>query len=204
VGGFAHSDGLEALAAEGLVAGSAGIESLLAAHCRLTVRRADAWFVREAHRAAGAGDATALRACAREDVAARTALVQRRAALALGRNLLRVARAIAGPGEAAALEDIAGALGDDTPRATVFGALAHAFDVDGDSAVEGHVYSALSAAVAAAVRLTLIPPLEGQAVLRRVLVAARDEPGGDWSAFSPLLDVAAMRHEVADGRLFAS
>jgi urease accessory protein len=204
VGGFAHSDGLEALAAEGLVAGSPGIESLLAAHCRLTVRRADAWFVREAHRAAEADDATALRACAREDVAARTALVQRRATLALGRNLLRVARAIAAPGEAAALADIAGALEDDTPRATVFGALARAFDVDADSAVEGHVYSVLSAAVAAAVRLALIPPLEGQAVLRRLLVTARDEPGGDWSVFSPLLDVAAMRHEVAEGRLFAS
>jgi urease accessory protein len=204
VGGFAHSDGLEALAADGLLAGGAGLEALLVAHCRLTVRRADAWFVREAHRAAEADDATALRACAREDVASRTALVQRRATLALGRNLLRVARTIAGPGEAAALEDVAGTLEDETPRATVFGALAHAFDVDRESAVEGHVYGVVSAAVAAAVRLALIPPLEGQAVLRRLLVTARDEPGGDWTVYSPHLDDAAKRHELAQGRQIAS
>lgn len=204
MGGFAHSDGLEALAADGLVGGSAGIESLLSAHCRLSLRRGDAWFVREAYRAAEAGDAAALRACARSDVAARAALVQRRAALALGRNLLRVARAIAGPREESALASVALALEDDTPRASVFGSLACVFDVDEASAVEGHVYSVLSTSVSAAVRLALIPPLEGQAVLRRLLVAAHEEDTGAWSLFSPLLDVSAMRHELAEGRLFAS
>lgn len=204
MGGFAHSDGLEALAADGLVEGSAGIESLLAAHCRLTLRRGDAWFVRVAHRAGGAGDAAALLECALSDLAARASLVQRRSSLALGRNLLRVARAIADREEDAALGSLLLSLEATTPRASVFGAVCHVFGTDEAGAVEGYVYSALSGAIAAAVRLALIPPLEGQAVLRRLLVAERDDPEDDWSLFSPLLDVSAMRHERAAGRLFAS
>lgn len=58
--------------------------------------------------------------------------------------------------------------------------------------------------VAAAVRLALVGGLEGQRLLRRVLVDAVDERGTDWATFSPLLDIAAMEHAFLEPRLFAS
>jgi urease accessory protein UreF len=62
--------------------------------------------------------------------------------------------------------------------------------------------------VAAAVRLGRVAPLDGQAALRRALTGPAGTAAGEgadgWGLFSPLLDVASMRHELAEPRLFAS
>ncbi len=204
MGGFAHSDGLEALAACGAAREPRQLEALLAAHLRLTLRRSDAHFVRASHRLLQAGDLPALSRSAGEDLASRASALQRRSALVLGRNLLRVARAIARPAEEATLDAIELCLGQATPRASVFGCVANVLGICEEDAVEGHVYVVLAGMIAAAVRLGLLPPLESQAALRRLLARRAADPVVEWGLFSPLLDIATMRHELADGRAFAS
>jgi urease accessory protein len=206
-GGFAHSEGLEGLAVDGLL-DAGGLEALLAAHRRLTLERGDRWFVQRAHRATASCDATGLRAAAHAELASRVASEQRAALLSVGSALLRAAAAIAGTGELARVEWAWTALGESTPRGSVFGAVAAAFGVDEGAAGAAHTYVVLAGMVAAAVRLGHVAPLDGQAALRRALTgpagAAAGNGGDGWGLFSPLLDVASMRHELAEPRLFAS
>jgi urease accessory protein len=205
VGGFAHSDGLEAAA--GIFAGDGlDVAGVLAAHAALSVAAGDAAFVRAGWRAAGDGGDALINA-AQEDLAARVARLQRRAALAVGGRFLRVARQIATDEEGAALARTADALGDVTPRATVFGAVARAFGARADDAAEAHLYATVAGMANAAVRLSVCSSSEAQRALRRAMLAAPtpDATGDrDLGFASPLLEIAAMRQETRDGRLFAS
>lgn len=177
---------------------------MLAAHWHLSLRTGDAWFVREAHRAAREADDPALRRVAEDDLASRPSSTQRQATLSLGRNLLRAAAAIALSAEEADVQRVAGALREVTPRATVFGAVTAALGAAEEEAAAGYLYAVLSGMVAAAVRLRVVAALEGQAVLRRVLAKDGAEQAAEWAFFSPLLDIAAMSHETLEPRLFAS
>jgi urease accessory protein UreF len=50
-----------------------------------------------------------------------------------------------------------------------------------------------------------VPPLDAQAALRRALLEPlAQETDYEWGLFAPLLDIAAMRHELVEPRLFAS
>lgn len=140
-GGFGHSGGIEALGARGLVRDAASLEAILAGHRRLTLARGDAWFVGRAYRAAEGFDAPGLCAVASTELAARPAEVQRSAALALGRNLLRTASAtLEEDGGGQKLAFAASALGDRAPRATAFGAVAAVLGTGEEEAIEGYVY----------------------------------------------------------------
>jgi urease accessory protein len=212
VGGFAHSDGLEALTQE-IASGAVDLTELLAAHAALSVADGDGFFVRAGHQATLGRNVERLAATAREDLAARAAQVQRVAALGVGANFIRVARQIATDDEQPGVASVAEALGEVTPRATVFGALAAALAVDEDDAAEAFLYVTISGMVAAAVRLGACSSSEGQQALRRALRAAphrdaspHDGPEDDaiWGFASPVLEIAAMRHETRSHRLFAS
>jgi urease accessory protein UreF len=153
---------------------------------------------------------------AEAELTARPASVQRAASLALGSGLLRAAAGIAGEGEEEEqVRWMRRALGELTPRASVYGAVAAAFDATAEQAARAYVYTVLAGMAAAAVRLGRAGPFEGQAALRAALAAERagdgladrladDAPANEWALFSPLLDVAAMRHELLEPRLFAS
>lgn len=203
MGGFAHSDGVEALVADGLLASREELEALLAAHRRLSLVAGDAWVVGRAHRSAAERDWASLAAVAVHDLALRPAAAQRRASLALGRSLLRVALTIALPAEAGALEAVAAALGERTPRPTAFGAVAAVLGAGERDAVEAYGYTVLSGMAAAAVRLRVVGAVEAQAALRRALAGGAG-PGGEPGFFAPLLEIAAMRHAHLEPRLFAS
>ena len=132
---------------------------------------------------------------------------QRRGSLALGHNLLRAAARIALPDERERIGWVVETLGGTAPRATTFGAVSAALGTAGAEAAEAaeaHAYSVLAGMVAAAVRLRLVSPLDGQAALRRALTATPVESAAGWGFFSPLLDIAAMSHERLEPRLFAS
>jgi urease accessory protein UreF len=170
-------------------------------------------FVRRAHRAFADRDAAGLGAAAEVELASRVAAEQRAALLSVGSSLLRAAAAMAGPAELEGVQWGRSALGDLTPRSSVFGAIGAAFGVDEVAVAQAHVYVVLAGMVAAAVRLGRVSSFDGQAVLRGALTAPVE--GGDggsdgagvtasWGLFSPLLDVAAMRHEQIEPRLFAS
>jgi len=211
-GGFAHSDGLEALAAEGLLGASAELEALLVARARLSLGRGEAALVRAAWRAVASRDVEGLRLTAERDLAARPAAREREASLAVGAGLLRAARAAALAGESCTLAWVGAALAGGVPRATGFGAVAAAFDVAEEPAAEAYGYTVLAGMTAAAVRLGRVGAAEAQGILRRVCAGgllsrpapgwAPDDDEATW--FTPLLDVAAMRHELLQPRLFAS
>jgi urease accessory protein len=188
----------------GLLDSSDRLEEFLRAHRRLTHSSADGWFVHAAHVAAEAHDPAALQQVARQDIACRPSKTQRRATLGIGQALLRAASEVAAEGEQQLVRWIGATLGEAAPRATSFGAVACALGSSPSEAAEGFAYAALAGMVAAAVRLRLVGPLAAQAILRRVLVSSPIAPDEDWASFSPLLDVAAMRHELLEPRLFAS
>jgi urease accessory protein UreF len=159
--------------------------------------------VRAAWRAVSRGGLEALSATAAADLAARPAREQRTASVSVGGGLLRAAAAAALPAELGAVDAVRDALGATTPRATAFGAVGAVFGVDEQDVGEAYAYTVVAGLVAAAVRLGRCGPLEGQGILRRGLAAA-DDAGGERTLFSPILDVAAMRHELLEARLFAS
>lgn len=205
VGGFAHSDGIEALAALGILRDVSTLEAVLVAHRRLTLDSCDAWFVRSAHGAVAGRDAGALGLCARGDLAARAVAVTREASLALGQALLRAAGAVL-DGEA---EETVGwavrVLDGRAPRATSFGAVAAAAGATVDDAAGAYGWTVLSGMASAAVRLGLVGSIPAQGALRRALAEPPAVvPDAGWTALSPLLDIAAMRHETLAPRLFSS
>jgi urease accessory protein UreF len=179
---------------------------VLEAHHALNVAPGDAWFARTAHRCTVPWRGDALAACAHEELACSAAAVQRRASADAGRGLLRAARGVTGEGDEPALARVAGALGDVTPRATVFGSVAAVWGIAEEQAVEAYAYTALAALVDAAVRLGAVPPLRGQRILRDVLGGGpAPSPRAAGPAYcSPLLDIALMGHETDDARHFAS
>lgn len=207
-GGFAHSEGLEALAADGLVRGVDELEALLAAYRSLSATRGDSMLVLRAWGAAAGRDSDALRQTAERDLAARPAATQRQAALAVGANLLRAARAAALAEERAGVDWVAATLSGCAPRASAFGAVAAALGASAEDATPAYVYSVLGGMAGAAVRLGLVGAGAAQGILRRSLagepppVPTVDAAEPTW--FAPVLDVAAMRHEQLDARLFAS
>jgi urease accessory protein UreF len=213
IGGFAQSDGLEALT-ELLEAGDVDLPDLLAAHAALTVAVGDTFFVDAAWRAADQGEAgaQALATTARADVAARPARLQRATALRVGAGILRVARQIAECDERARIDAVAATVGDVTPRASMFGAVAQSLRVGREEANEAFLYTALAGMANAAVRLRLCSTLEAQRALREALRRAPEaRPSddaatreGEWGFASPLLEIATMRHETRSPRLFAS
>ena len=205
IGGFAHSEGVETLAAEGLLEDGRALARLLAGQRRLTLARGDSRFVRRAYRATVEVASDELVGVAETELASRVAAEQRGALVAIGTGLLRAADAIARPEDRSRVVWVADALGRVTPRGSVFGAIAAAFGVGEAAAVQAHAYSVLSGLAAAAVRLGCVPPLEAQAALRQALLEPlAEETDREWGLFSPLLDIAAMRHELVEPRLFAS
>jgi urease accessory protein len=176
---------------------------------RLSVVPRDAWFARAGHEASSRREAETLRTAAAAELASQPSTTQRRAKITLGGNLVRAAASIARDAEREHVRWIESAFASEPARATAFGAVASALGIGCLATVDAFVYGAAAAMVAAAVRLGLVGPLEGQAVLRRALTAGRAggrDEGGEtgWRSFSPLLDVAAMRHEQLEPRLFAS
>ena len=212
-GAFAHSDGIEALAVDGLVRGGVELEALLAAHRRLSLARGDAVLARRGWQATARQDAEGLRRVAELELAARPAGVQRAAALIVGGGLLRAAGAASLPGESARVGWVAESLAGRTPRATVFGAVAEAYG--GRRGAGRRRVCVHRARRHGGRRGSAGPDRPGRGagdsptcLCRRggagscSLAARRGRRRPVW--FAPLLDVAAMRHEVLDARLFAS
>jgi len=204
-GGFAFSWGLETLKADGLVTDANGVAAFVRTQLARRWATADRPMVRRA--AEARGDLATLAALDREVEALTLAAELREGSKRAGRALLRSHAALGMPGAA----DYRAAAGRGE-------ALAHL------PVVQGMVWSgaglrpgeaeALSAwAVAAgigqaAVRLALLGPFEAQAMaahLRETIADLLERPCPRRPhAFTPAAEIAAMRHETGDARLFAN
>lgn len=206
-GGYAHSGGLEPTIAAGRVHDVETLEQFLAGRAR-TAGLLAAGFAATACGALAADDLARLDALDGELDARMPSPAQRATSRQLGRQLLRVLRALR-PDEALAR------LGAAPHQPVALGAGAAGFGLGRRDAALAALHESVAGPAAAAVRLLSLDPFRTHAVLARLgplldtlaaeaVVASRGELDGLPAPAAPLLDLAAEQHATRDQRLFAS
>jgi urease accessory protein len=185
IGAAAHSFGLETLASEGTFH-PGNLEDFLASWLEEAGAQ-EAVFVRRAYR----GNASALN----EELSARKpSRESREASLKLGRRFAQLVNSIAGTH-----------IDTDVHYSIAFGAAAAQLAIDEDLAVLAYLQQSVSGLVSACQRLM---PL-GQVAAARVVwylkpAIGRAAAQKEISCFTPLLEIASMRHPLLETRLFIS
>lgn len=210
-GGYAHSFGLEGYCQSGLVRDAASLESLLVAQLEGSSGPCDATAAAGALRAFTAGDLDACRELDGTLEAMKPVREFREGSRQIGRQTLRIAAALTGDGRLTRyLEEVNGGRAPGHHAAV----LGMAGSVLGWTEIEVAtvlLYSTTALLVGAALRLLRIGQTEGQRVLwalhpiiaRLAEEAARRDPA-DLCSFAPALEIAGMRHEELEARLFRS
>lgn len=204
-GSFAHSGGLEGLCGEGILKTAADAERGIREILRGSFERIDLPACGLAHRAAEGGEISALSQIDARVDGLKAPREAREASQSIGRRRLLVVDA---PEAFRAL-----VLADRTPghQAVVMGVQGACEGASREETLLAFYYAASAGLVSAAMKLLPLGQTRAQALLRSLGEAAPDrireadrltldELGG----FLPLLDIAAMRHEVAVPRLFIS
>jgi urease accessory protein len=203
-GGFSYSHGLEAAAADGAVHDHATLETWIAATIAQGSGRVDADILRDAWRAAAAGDEAALTEANRRGVAYRAT-----AELALESN--QQGAAFAAAHEAAWNPSPAIAKNGGHCHAAVFGAAAARGGAGLEAALTACLQAFAANLMSAGLRLGIVGQSDGQRILAALepVVAtavaasiARDPQ--DFGSASFALDLASMAHETLYTRLFRS
>lgn len=210
-GAFAHSFGLETYVQSGEVRDADGAEKFVRAHLAGSVATVDAVAAVNAMHAARA---RGILACVRIDEildAMKPAAELRAASRQLGRQTLRIAAALLLDPLTAEFSQLADE--DRTPchHAVVYGIAGAAQGWGAEQAAIAYLYSSSAAVTAAAVRLIPLGQLQGQRIIRSLMpsiaaLAGRATQTGiaEMTAFAPALEIAAMRHERLEARLFRS
>ncbi len=207
VGAFAYSHGLEWAVEAGDIVDARSLEDWLADLLAHGAPRADAVFFAAAHRAAGAGDATALREANELAIALAGSAERRLETSAQGSAFVAAARSAWNCAPLALLPQT----GEAVAYPVAIGATAAGHGVRLATALPAFVLAGLANLVSAAVRLGAIGQTDGQRVLAALLapaqaIAARSLHG-DLDAIGGCAfrsDVAALRHETQYSRLFRS
>jgi len=210
-GGYAHSLGLEAYCAAGLVADRPGLEAFLCAHLEGAAGPCDATAAVGALRALAAGDLAACAGIDRTLEAMKVARELREASRQMGRQTLRVGVTLTGDARLARYQTDLEAGAVPGHQAVAFGLVAGALGWPAEDAAAALLYSSSAQLVGAALRLMRIGQLEGQQVLwglgplidRLAGEAARRDPGDLWS-FAPGIEIQSVRHAALPARLFRS
>ncbi len=207
-GAYAHSLGFEEIVRLGLVRDEATLLSFLRTQIVPAQQHQELPYLRFAFEAR---DSAALGLIDGEIHAWKLARETREASLQLGGRRLKALRTIS---EAAALAEFDEAIRQNRAHGhhlTVCGLQAQIEGVPLAAALAAYFYQSLAAICAAAMKLIRIGQdgvqralrsacAEAPAVIRASLAITRANAG--W--FNPLLEIAAMRHERADERLFIS
>jgi len=205
-GSIAFSLGLETLREDGRMAGPADVERMIAMQITGRWATCDRVFIAAAH---GAADLTALAGFDRRLDAMTLPREMRDGSRRNGAALLRVHAELGTPGapDYRALVRADEALGH---LSIVQGLVLAGVSLERDEAlaVAAHVFTV--GLLAAALRLSLIGHVAAQAALGRLhetidaaLAAPLPAPDAAF-AFTPVTEIAMMRHEVSTGRLFAN
>lgn len=209
IGRFAHSGGLEALLADDPGAGEQEIAELAESFLLESAGPLDGVALAEAHRAAARGELPALLALDRLLTARKLTPAARLASTSCGRQLAVLALLLTDAEPAVGLFARARAGETDGNLAVVDGALAAALGLGVEEAVLVELRGAAAALLSAAVRLGRLSALRAQAILRRLQPAlleaaetALSLPAEAMRSTLPELELAALRHRRAEGRLF--
>lgn len=206
IGSFAHSDGLEAATSTGQVGSADHLRAWMEATLSETLRFLEGPAVHRAWHAFSHREFRAIVAMDDEVYALRPSSAGREATRAMGARLLKTWQQIR------PCDDLQRLLSE---RASVtlpvaFGAVSSASAISDRAAVEGFMYTRLSAVVSAAMRLMSIGQLEGHTLLAEALERVPTVAGAvlldnqPFRIFTPALDIAAMSQQYGHSRLFRS
>lgn len=204
-GGFAFSWGLETLKADGMVRDAAGVAAFARSQLSHRWATSDRVFLRRA--AQTPDNLERLVTLDREVEALNLPAEMRDGSRRAGRSLLRAHAKLETPGVAAYQAAV--------KRGDAYGHLPIAQAVAWSGAglaladIETVAAFALASGITqAAIRLAILGPLEAQSLLANVrqdITALLDQPVPDQpNAFTPAAEIAVMRHETGDARLFAT
>lgn len=204
-GGFAFSNGLETLCAEGLVGTPDAIETVLREQVLPRWLDFDRYFLAAAHGAAA--DVQALAALDRDCEAHNTVAPLADASRRMGRALLTSHDRIGTPGAAAHLARLRdGAAPGHAP--VVQGLVGAGLGLSRAETEAGAVHALAAGYTGAAIRLGRLGALGAQQVLARTIAAAAPRleapPPEVPAAFAPLVDIAAARRGAHAVTLFAT
>lgn len=204
IGAFSHSDGLESVTSSGQLRTGSDLSAWLAVVIGQSLRHLEAPAVARAWQAARDGRIGALRSLDEELYALRPSAAGREATRAMGARLLSTWMRIR-PETDAALSKLPGCT-----LPVAFGAVCAVSNVARQDAVAGYAYTRLSTAVSSALRLMVLGQHEGHRVLSDALrtvtemATAAIDDDRPLAAFTPVQDIAAMRHQYLHSRLFRS
>jgi urease accessory protein len=214
IGSTAHSFGLETLIAEGILVVQQ-LEQFLSDYMQET-GRLEAIFCRQAHQLAQVTDESAFLTCwlALNDrlSAFKVARESRTASATLGRRFLQLVCGLtASPRLATALQS-AKAQRRDIHYCLAFGLVSSILDIDETLAVLAYLQQVLTSQVSACQRLLPLGQTQASAILWQLkpvlLEVAEASATQQWedecAVFTPLPDIASMRHPNLPTRLFIS
>lgn len=207
-GAFAHSDGLETAAADGLVRDAATLRDWMEACLDDAIERCEGPAVRSAWRRFALRDWTGLHELEADVHALRPSSTARRATRAMGSRLLKTWQHLHPDADLARLIETAPATGVALPVA--FGIVCAAAEIDLEAALSGFIYTRLAATISSAMRLMPIGQNEAHAVLASIIerippvvdhICRSAEPS---CSFAPAMDLALMSQQYVHSRLFRS
>ncbi|HWB47649.1 MAG TPA: urease accessory UreF family protein [Stellaceae bacterium] len=215
-GAFSYSHGLEAAVADGAVCGRATLETWIKAAIVHGSGRIDADILRDAWRAAAAGDAPALAEVNRRGCAYR-ATAELALESAQQGAAFRAAYAAAWCDDPhpdpppPAGEGRGGGGRDDVCHAGVFGAAASRAGITLAAALTAYLHAFATNLMSAGLRLGVVGQSDGQRILaalepevRAAAAACVEREPEDFGTAVLALDLASMAHETQYSRLFRS
>jgi len=210
-GAYSHSFGLEGLAQAGVVTDRATLRAFLLGEVLPQLGRTDLPIAARAWVAAGEPpDWTGLREACRLGGAVRGAREPREASESIGCQRLELLARLHG-GLAVELNRRAAAEGWPRPACVAAAIEGRTLGAPPEAVLAALVYAAASGVAVAAVKLLRLGQNAVQTLLAEGLAGAPDLIAAalalapeEIGAFNPWWDIAAARHESADGRLFIS
>jgi len=208
LGGFAHSDGLEAATSSGSISTGADLHQWMDVTLDQILRRCEGPGVRVVWEAFIDGRFADALAVDEELDAIRPSSTLRRASLAMGTRLLSTWQRIRPSDALNAFHSVRGSRGVRLP--TGFAVVCASSRIPCRATLEGFFYTRLAATVSSAMRLMAIGQAEAHALLAGTLdrvPCAVDEvlqSNEAPHAFTPGLDIAAMNQQYVTSRLFCS
>ena len=214
-GAYAHSQGLEGMVTQGWVSCAEDVHDFLAGLLAGSVLPSDGVALLNAHRCAGEGDLKTLVQIDRRLHAMRLPEEMRAASTQSGRRFLDESFALlALKGVPSAFDEYrASVIAGKAPgcASVAFALSAWAAGIEAELALYACCHSFAVGALGAAQRLMPLSHSEAQQILRSlhcdIGAGYREIQGRHWkemTSFAPLADIASMRHEAADVRMFAS
>jgi urease accessory protein len=210
-GSFAHSSGLEAFVADGLVCDRERLVRFTESYLIGLVGRCDLLFAKLCYDAAGKGDVKEIARLDKLLHAMKLPKELRAASIQMGKQVLQVMKDLYPSVLLRSLWQCLETRELAAHHPIMFGAVCRSIGIEMRCALLAYLYSTVSALVSAGVRLIPIGHSDGQRAVNELkplmasMAKAVEMLGeADISAFAPALEVRAMQHERLSTRLFKS